>query len=495
MEALRDLRDSDTGELVLPVPADFLTTVTANTFRKSYYFDKRATTVKAVEVHQKYAKDSGAYLEMVMRTVPVMLGSHKILSALFIFDGDQPAETRNKAILSILSRTRPDMVPDFWLMFFELGEELGLKKKSLGSLGRKLVWRYVSARVERQDMRRVIMQLHKDKVKWNQVFYKAHAHMEGMMENFIAHLLFNRELVLPEDVSEGIDAVAYLKDLENIKKLAGSKALTPGDVKDSRLPFRTIEGYASQAGIDTDSKHFYAVAFDKMTAYEKLRRTDAMLRCGYISDNLDHWAESLKEAARVYDPVDVASVILQHPQLRDHLIQVLEGSLRSSMFKFPEGSVVLVDGSRSMKLVHRNARPRCIWELVGLIAAVQGRPTFIVRDTTEEFDTQIGGALGIATAFGSQEAYNPTNLSDGLAKAWEYAPEWVFLVTDGQDNLPYRGAAKVQAEKMEGTIVTLNPTINPLEPGASTGIGAKNEILLPIRGIRFLRNMMGVLTG
>jgi len=148
-----------------------------------------------------------------------------------------------------------------------------------------------------------------------------------------------------------------------------------------------------------------------------------------------------------------------------------------------------------MKLVHRNARPRCIWELVGLIAAVQGVPTFVLRDTPVELSAPSGGALDVATAFGTQEAYNPTNLSAGLAKAHEYAPEWVFLVTDGQDNLPYRGAAKVQAEKMEGTIVTLNPTINPLEPEASTGIGAKNEVLLPIRGIRFLRNMMEVLTG
>ena len=495
MEALRDLKDTETGELTLPVPVDFLTTVTANTFRKSYYFDKRATTVKAVEVHQKYAKDSGAYLEMVMRTLPVMLNGHKILSALFIFDGDQPAETKNKAILSILTRTRPDMVPDFWLSFFEFGKELGLKKKSLGQMGRKLVWRYVNAKVERQGMRRVVMQLHKDKVKWNQVFYKAHAHLEGVMENFVGHLLFGRELTLPEDVDKEVDALNYLSDLKNIKDLVTSKTLTPGDVNDSRLPFRTIEGYASQAGFDTDSKDFYKVAFNKMTAYEKLRRTDAMLRCGYISDNLDHWAESLKGAARVYDPVDVASVILQHPQLRDHLLQVLEGSLRSSMFKFPEGSVVLVDGSRSMKLVHRNARPRCIWELVGLIAAVQGVPTFVLRDTPVELSAPSGGALDVATAFGTQEAYNPTNLSAGLAKAHEYAPEWVFLVTDGQDNLPYRGAAKVQAEKMEGTIVTLNPTINPLEPEASTGIGAKNEVLLPIRGIRFLRNMMEVLTG
>ena len=493
MEALRDLKDVDTGELTLPVPVDFLTTVTANTFRKSYYFDKKATTVKAVEIHQKYAKDSGAYLEMVMRTLPVMLNGHKILSALFIFDGDQPAEVRNKAILSILTRTRPDMVPDFWLSFFEFGAELGLKKKSLGQMGRKLVWRYVNARVERQGMRRTVMQLHKDKANWNQVFYKAHAHMEGEMENFVGHLLFGRELVLSEGADEG--AVDYLRDLEKIRKLASEKTLTPGDVGDSRLPFRTIEGYASQAGIDTDSKHFYTVAFDKMTAYEKLRRTDAMLRCGFIGDNLDRWVESLRGAAHIYDPVDVASVILQHPQLRDHLLQVLEVSLRRSLFKFPEKSVVLVDGSRSMKLVHRNARPRCIWELVGLIAAAQGVPSYVVRDTAVPFDTQIGGALGIATAFGSQDAFNPTNLMDGLVVAEGHNPEWVFLVTDGQDNLPYRGAAKVQAEKMDATIVTLNPTINPLEPEASTGIGAKNEVLLPIRGIRFLRNMLEVLAG
>lgn len=497
MKALRGLKDKETGELTLPVPVDFLTTVTANTFRKSYYFDKRATTVKAVEVHQKYAKDSGAYLEMVMRTLPVMLNGHKILSALFIFDSDQPAETKNKAILSILTRTRPDMVPDFWLTFFEFGEELGLKKKSLGQMGRKLVWRYVNAKVERQGMRRVAMQLLKDKKRWNEVFYKAHAHMEGIMEMFVGHILFGRELDYDNEalyVDGVVSTTGFLKDQGNIAKLSAKKELTLKDIESSWLPFRTLEGYASQVGIKTGTAQFYDAAFERMTAYEKLRRTDAMLRCGFISDNLDRWAESLKGAARVYDPVDVASVILQHPQLRDHLIQVLEGSLRNSMFKFPEGSVVLVDGSRSMKLVRRNARPRCIWELVGLIAAVQGRPTFIVRDTVKEFDTQIGGALGIATAFGKQEAYNPTNLAAGLVEAHEYAPEWVFVVTDGQDNLPYRGAAKVQAEKMEGTIVTLNPTINPLEPEASTGIGSKNEVLLPIRGIRFLKNMMEVIT-
>ncbi len=364
-------------------------------------------------------------------------------------------------------------------------------------MGRKLVWRYVNTRFEKQGMRRVVMQLHKDKIKWNQVFYKAHAHMKGIMEKFVAHLLFGREFALPvAGSSEEIDAVTYLKDLENIRKLSASKILTPSDVDDSRLPFRIIEGYASQFGIDTDSKHFYAVAFDKMTAYEKLRRTDAMLRCGFIEDNLDLWTESLKGAARVYDPVDVGSVILQHPQLRDHLLQVLEGSLRNSLIRFPPDSVVLVDGSRSMKLVHRNARPRCIWELVGLIAAAQGVPTYVVRDTAEVFAwswSPIGGPLDIATAFGKQEAYNPTNLTDDLVKASEHNPEWVWLVTDGQDNLPYRGAAKIQAEKMEGTIVTLNPTINPLEPEASPGIGSTTEGPLPLRGIRVQRTMMEVL--
>ena len=475
------------------MPVDFLTTVTANTFRKSYYFDKKASVVKAVEVHRKYAKDSGAYLEMVMRTMPVMLDSHKILSALYVFDSDQPVETKNRAILSILTRTRPDMVPDFWLSFLEFGEELGLRKTSLGQMGRKLVWRYVNEAVEKRGMRRVVMQLLKDKKKWNEVFYRAHAHMEGAMEDFVGHILFGREL--DPDKPLPVMPLNFLMDLKKIANLSKSRTLLPEDIKGSTLPFRTLEGYASQSKFLTDSREFYEYAFHTMTAYEKLRRTDAMMRNGFISENFDRWQEALKGAARVYDPVDVASVILQHPQLRDALVQVLAESLRPALFKFPPDSVVLVDGSRSMKLVKRNARPRCLWELIGLIAAVQGVPTYVVRDTVESFDTQIGGALGIATAFGAQEAYNPTNLAGALDVAYSRKkPKWVFLVTDGQDNIPYRGAAKVQAEKMKGTtIVTLNPTINPLEPEASTGIGAKNEILLPVRGIRFLRNMMEVL--
>jgi len=124
MEALRELTAGK-----LPVPTDFLTTVTTNTFRKQYYFDKVQAVMNAVEVHKKYAAVPETYADMVNRVLPVMLDSHKILGALFIFDSNLPAKRRNDLILKILLRTRPDDVPDFWLSFFEFGQTLGLKRR------------------------------------------------------------------------------------------------------------------------------------------------------------------------------------------------------------------------------------------------------------------------------------------------------------------------------------------------------------------------------
>ena len=108
------------------------------------------------------------------------------------------------------------------------------------------------------------------------------------------------------------------------------------------------------------------------------------------------------------------------------------------------------------------------------------------RDT---IPNNIGGAFG---HYG--EAKNPTNIASALKVAEGYNPKWVFIVTDGQDNIPFRGAGKVVADTMTKTkIITLNPTINPLEPESITGIGSDNEIILPIRDIRQLTRMLKVI--
>lgn len=488
MEALRALGET------LPVPTDFLTTVTSNIFRKQYYFDKKQSVVNAVEVHKKYALDPEEYVRMIRRTLPVMLNSHKILGALFIFDAELDPKLKNDTILEILLNTRPDDVPDFWLTFYESGPALGLKRKSLSQMGRKLVWRYVLKAIELRGRRRVIMQLHKDKKKWNEVFFKAHAHMEGEMEDFVGHILFGREFDLTKAVTEdgSIEVMRYLRDLDNISTKSTGKILTYADLKDSYLPFRILEGYTSSAGLKTDSKVFYDHAIHTMTAYEKLRRTDAMLRSGYSKEL---WLKEITKSARAYDPVDIASVILQHPELRNDLVSVLNATIASRPGpKFPKDSVVLVDSSRSMKLMLRNARPRCLWELVGLYARAQGiEHIYIFSDTAEPFrevdPTNLGGA------FGAYSAKNPTNIAQALEFAKKHNPKWVFIVTDGQDNIPFRGAGKVVADTMTKTkIVTLNPTINPLEPESITGIGSDNEIILPIRDIRQLTNMLKVIT-
>jgi len=362
-------------------------------------------------------------------------------------------------------------------------------------MGRKLVWRYVLAAIERRKPRRVIMQLHKDKKKWNEVFYKAHAHMEGDLEAFVGHVLFGRELPKTPLVEEGSEQVVnYLQDLATITKLSGENTLTLDDVGKSRLPFRILEGYAGSAGIQTDTKEFYLSAYTKMTAYETLRRTDAMLRRGFPKEK---WLEKITRLAFVYDPVDVASVMLQHPELRADLVPVLEKSLEGKVPTFPRNSAVICDASRSMKIVYRNARPRCLWELIALIASTQGIPTWLMRDEPVKVVSHDGaGAADIAKLFGLQDAYNPTNIEGAINAVIEDTTglKWLFAVTDGQDNIPFRGAGKLGAERLQGvTVVTLNPTINPREPDSVTGIGSENEIILPVRGIRHMKNMLEVI--
>jgi len=481
------MRELDLLKETVPVPADFLTTVTINTFRPQYYFEKKQSVIQAVEVHKRYREDPEKYLEYSKKVLPLMLDSHKILCAVNIFD---LIPDSNADVIDILSQTRTDHIPDFWLTILEYHRELGLRKRNLGSRGRKLVWKFLKHIAAKRGLRTVAFWFMKDKAKWNRVAYRAHAKFKGDMELIARYVLFGRKTDLSRIEDE--ETRTFMEDLEKIKSKSADKTLTLEDLKESNLPFRMIEGYASRI-IDTTSLSFYSVAFDKMTYHEVLRRTGAMLRNGFLDRYHDLWLEKMKRGARVIDPVEIGSVILQHPELSADLREPLAISLEHTQLKFPKDCVVLCDASRSMKLKKTNARVRVVWELIGLLAAYQGIPAYFIRDRAERVK-ETSSLREITREFGSYEAYNPTSLSRGLDEAWKHHPKLVFLVTDGQSNIPYRGHEKLVAERMRCTIITLNPTVNPLEPEAATRIGVSNEVFLPLRDLRFLSNVLKVIT-
>lgn len=468
-----------------PVSGDFLTTVTINTFRPQYYFEKRQAVESAVQVHKKYRDDPEKYLEYVEKILPLMLDSHKILSAVNLFDMFPDS---NETVIKILSQTRPDHIPDFWLTILNYHKELGLKKQSLGSRGRKLVWKFLKHVEGERGLKTIALWFMKNKKKWNEVVYRTHARFKGDMELLAAGILFNRKGKLEQVKDERVRA--YMEDLSDIKNKASKRILELSDIKESNLPFLVLEGLASSS-MDTTSLSFYEASFRKMTHHEVLRRTGAMLRNGFLDSHHDEWVERLKRAAKIIDPVEIGSVMLQHPEIADDMRDPLVTSLGHAPLNFPKNSIVLCDASGSMKLKKTNARVRVIWELVGLVAASQGIPTFFVRDEVEKAGTVTEG-WGIAREFGNNEAYNPTNLSRGLEEAGKLSPRYIFLISDCQTNIPYRGHEKTVAKRLKATIVTMNPTVNPLEPEAATRLNVPNEVFLPIRDLGFLSKVMEV---
>jgi hypothetical protein len=480
------LKELEALKARVAVPSDFLTTVTVNAFRPQYYFDKDQVVFAAAKIHEKYATDIEQYAEYALKTLPIMLDAHKILCAVNIFDKMRD----NELVLDILEKTRPDHVPDFWLTITKYHKELGLKRSGLGSRGRKSVWKFLKRVAERRGLKTVALWFLKNRVPWSQVCYQSHVKFRGDLEVLAARLLFGRKVNLGELTDEA--TLDFLTEFVRISREVKEKTLTLEGVKESNLPFLTIEGLVSSV-IDTTSLNFYDVAFDKMTYYEALRRTGALLRCGFLDRYHDIWLQKMQRGARVIDPADIASVAVQHPELSEDLRDPLATSLEQVDLNFPDKSVVICDASRSMKLKKTFPRPRVLWELIALIAAEKGVPCYLMRDKAEPVPRVEGGVRGIARAFGTNDAYNPTSISRAFEVARERKPKWVFLVSDCQTNIPYRGHEKLVAERMGATIVTLNPTVNPLEPEAATRLGAKNEVFLPLRDLRFLKNAMGVL--
>jgi len=469
----------------LSVPSDFLTTVTINTFRPQYYFSKKQAVELAVSVHRKY-RESPEYRDYVFKTLPLMLDSHKILAAINLYDMGYP----NSDIIEILNQTRTDHIPDFWLTLIKYHKELGLLKTGSGRRARNLVWKFLNFIAETRGSRTVAFWFIKNKAQWNEVAYRTHTHFKDDLECLAGGLLFGRTEKLGRLQDEGVKA--YLKDLETITDKVRNHTLTLRDLAESNLPFRTLEGFASKI-IDTKSLEFYRVAFDKMTYYEALRRTGAMLRNGFLDEYHDLWFNKMRRAARRIDPVEIGSVILQHPELSQDLREILTISLEETgRLKFPRKSVVLCDASRSMKMKKTNPAPRVTWELIGLAASAEKAPSYFVRDVAERVP-EVTGARGISREFGNNEAFNPTSLSRGLEEAKKHDAEYVFLISDCQSNIPYRGHEKIIAKKMKSTIITMNPTINPLEPEAATRLNTPNEVFLPIRGLRFLKKLVEVI--
>ncbi len=464
------------------VPIDFLTTVTINTFRPQYYFSQDQTVGVAAEVHRRYKGDP-RYQEYIERVLPVMLSSHKVLCAIYLFDQGQD-------VTNLLEQARPDHMPTFWLNILDFHKELGLQRTSLGRRGRNFVWRFLKHIAEKRGLRTVALWFTKTRKPWRAVCYRAHTKFKGDLGHLAAGLLFKRKGHLEQVEDE--QTRSFLDDFVRIQLKAIIKSLTIEDVQQSRLPFRTLEGFASGV-LDTTSLPFYEAAFDKMTNYEVLRRTDAMRRCGFLDSHRNLWLQRMERAATFFDPAELGSVILQHPDLAEALRKPFQTCLEHTPITFPQDSVVLCDASRSMMLTKTNALTRVIWELAALVAVSQGIPTFLIRDVIEEVP-KCEGVEGIAETFGTNEAYNPTSLSRGLEAVAKLKPRWLILITDGQSNIPYRGHEKLVAEKMkETTILTLNPTINPLEPEAATRLGAENEIFLPLRGLRFLGHILEVI--
>ncbi len=478
MNKLKTLQERTT----ISVPIDFLTTVTINTFRPQYYFSKDQTIGAAAEVHRRY-KDDPKYREYIERVLPVMLSSHKVLGAIHLFDQGQE-------VTDLLERARPDHMPNFWLNILDFHKELGLNRTSLGRRGRNYVWRFLKHIAENRGLRTIALWFTKNHRQWRSVCFRAHTKFKGDLNHLAAGLLFKRKGFLEKVEEEQVQF--FLNDFETIQLKAISKSLTIEDIQQSRLPFRTLEGFASSV-LDTRSLAFYEASFDKMTNYEVLRRTNAMRRCGFLDSHQDCWLQRMERAATFFDPTELGSVILQHPDLAAVLRKPFQTSLEHTSISFPEDSVVLCDASRSMMLKKTNALPRVIWELAALVAVSQGIPTFLIRDVIEGVPKCVG-VDGITEAFGKNEAYNPTSLSRGLEEVGKLKPRWLILITDGQSNIPYRGHEKMVAEKMkQTTILTLNPTVNPLEPEAATCLGAENEIFLPLRGLRFLGQILDVI--
>lgn len=471
------------GGVAPSVPLDFLTTVCINTFRPEYYFSKEQTVGLAAQVHQRH-KDTPEYAEYIKKALPVMLSAHKMLGAVYLFD-------KGEEIIDILETVRPDHIPYFWLTLLNYHDELGLAKTSLGRRGRSLVWKFLTHIQEKRGLRTIALWFTKNRKAWNEVCYRSHTHFEGDLEHLAASLLFKRQGHFEQIEDESTQT--FLRDTANINEKVRTKTLTLKDVKESNLPFLTLEGFAS-GFMDTKSLEFYDAAFNKMTNYEVLRRTDSMRRNGFLDEYHDRWLQRMDRAAKWIDPTELGSVMLQHPDLSADLRKPLATSLENITIKFPRECVVLCDASRSMKLKRTNPMPRVIWELAGLVAASQGIPAYFIRDRIEKVPST-ASPRGIARIFGDAKAYNPTCLSRGLNIAKTHKPKWVILITDGQSNIPYRGHEKLVAKDMKTTtILTLNPTVNPKEPEAATRIGVENEIFLPLRGLRFMGQLLEVVT-
>ena len=481
---MKDLK-SLKGRTELSVPLDFLTTVTINTFRPQFYFSKEQTVDIAAEVHRRY-KDTPEYIDYVMQTLPIMLSSHKVLSAINLFDQQQPLEI----VTDVLSGARPDHYPNFWLSIAQYARELGLNRTGLGRRGRNYVWKFLKHMAEERGLRTIALWFTKNRQDWNNVAYKTHAKFKGDLEHLAAGLLFKRKGHL--DQIQDPKAWEFFEDLDQLTNKLNKGELTLSDIRNSNLPFLTLEGLASSV-MDTRSKAFYQATFDRMTHFEVLRRTDSMRRNGFLDDEHDRWLKRMEAAGKFIDPADFGSVMLQHPDLAEDLRGPLTTSLQNTQIEFPKQTVMLCDASQSMKLQKTNAMPRVIWELAGLVAASQDVPTYFVSNTPQKVEPP-KTLRGIARLFGTQKAENPTSLSRGLEKAKEHDPNWVILITDGQSNIPYRGHEKIVAEDLDAILLTLNPTVNPLEPDAATRIGSKNEIFLPLRGLRFMGQLLKVIT-
>ena len=463
------------------IPPGFLTTVTCNTFRPEYYFSKIDVVGKAVAVHKAFvSKDPQGYKEAVMRALPIMLDAHKILSAIYLWDNNLANEDE---LLGILSLVRPDHIANFWITIKEHRRILGLKHKSLSASARKLLWKFMERVATMRGKRQVALWLMKNKKSWNKAFYYTHTKLEDEdLEELVATFAFGRK----HEVTWNDESVEMMMiDIATLDRKRKEKSLTIKDFKESRLPYRMLEGYAS-GQLDTTTKEWYWAVLDKMTNYEVLRRTDAMHRCGFLKDYFDIYRKrALRMASRV-DPVAIGSVILQHPELLDYLIDPLLDSLGSVHIELPKNSVMLCDSSRSMKLKRTRPQPRLLWELVAYVTYEAKIPTYLFSDKPREFKKAGRPFLAEGAARG------PTSISRALLRAKEHKPDWIFLLSDMQQNIPFRGHEKEVAKKIDATIVTLNPTVNPLEPEAATRLETPNEIFLPIHGLRQFEKILKV---
>lgn len=465
------------------IPPDFLTTVTTNTFRPEYYFSKVDVVEKAVVVHRNFvSRDPEGYKKAVFRALPIMLDVHKVLGAIYLWDRKLATDTE---LITILSQVRPDHMADFWITIKEHRKVLGLKHKSLSASARNLLWKFFEYLTGARKKRTVALWLMKNKKQWNKAFFYTHTKLEDPdLEWLVSKFAFGRKQ--PSVTLEDEQLSILLSDLAQITVLQRTKQLTIKDVKESRLPYRMLEGYAS-GQLDTTTKQWYWATFDKMTNYEVLRRTDAMRRSGFLDEYGDLYHKRALRMAKWVDPVAIGSVVLQHPELTDHLFDALHDSIESVNLELPENSVMLCDASRSMKLKRTRPQPRVLWEIVALVTDRLGVPTYTFSDKPEKFLKDTRTFLVEGTAQG------PTSISRALLKAKEHNPEWVFLLSDMQENIPYRGHEKQVAKKIDATIVTLNPTVNPLEPEAATRLETDNEIFLPINGLRQFEKILGVL--